>query len=57
MIGKPSNTKLESWNNLSSNPANIYMLKVNNRNIRTRGELYSKLTIETLEQEVNYVQS
>ena len=30
-------------------PAGIYVLKVNNRNFRTRCEIYSKLTIKTLE--------
>ena len=38
-------------------PAGIYLLKVNNRNTRTRCEICSKLTIETLEQGVKYVQS
>ena len=31
------------------NPAGIYLLKVNNRNTRTRCEIYSKLTIKTPE--------
>ena len=30
-------------------PANIYFLKVNNRNTRKRCGIYSKLTIKTLE--------
>ena len=30
-------------------PAGIYLLKVNNRNTRTRCEIYSKLTIKTPE--------
>ena len=30
-------------------PAGIYMLKVNNRNIRTSYEIFSKLTIKTSE--------
>ena len=38
-------------------PAGIYLFKVNNRNTRTRCEICSKLTIETLEQGVKYVQS
>ena len=33
-------------------PAGIYRLKVNNRNIRTRCEIYSKLTIKTPERRV-----
>ena len=33
----------------SSNPARIYLLKVNNRNTRTRCEICSKLTIKTPE--------
>ena len=37
-------------------PASNYMFKVNNRNTRTRCEICSKLTIETLEQDVKYVQ-
>ena len=28
------------------NPAGIYLLKVNNRNTRTRCEIYSKLTVK-----------
>ena len=30
-------------------PANVYLLKVNNRNTRKRCEICSKLTIKTLE--------
>ena len=41
---------------IRSFPAGIYLLKVNNRNTRTRCEICSKLTIETLEQDVKYVQ-
>ena len=33
-----------------SNPAEIYMFKVNKRNTRTRCEICSKLTIKTPEQ-------
>ena len=33
----------------TSNPAGIYLLKVNNRNTRTRCEICSKLTIKTPE--------
>ena len=32
-----------------ANPAGIYLLKVNNRNTRTRCEICSKLTIKTPE--------
>ena len=32
------------------NPAGIYLLKVNDRNTRTRCEIFSKLTIKTYEQ-------
>ena len=36
------------WNSPSeSNPTGIYLLKVNNRNTRTRCEICSKLTIKT----------
>ena len=42
---------------LPTYPAVNYTLKVNNRNTRTRCEICSKLTIETLEQGVKYVQS
>ena len=38
-------------------PAGNNMFKINNRNTRTRCEICSKLTIETLEQDVKYVQS
>ena len=34
---------------MSRNPAGIYLLKVNNRNTRTRCEICSKLTIKTPE--------
>ena len=37
----------EMWENI---PIDNYMLKVNNRNTRTRCEICSKLTIKTLEQ-------
>ena len=37
-------------------PADNYMFKVDNRNTRTRCEGFSKLTIETLEADVKYVQ-
>ena len=32
---------------LNANPANIYLLKVNNRNTRRKCEICSKLTIKT----------
>ena len=32
-----------------NNPADIYLLKVNNRSTRTRCEIYSELTIKTPE--------
>ena len=32
--------------NLSTSPAGIYLLKVNNKNTRTRCEICSKLTIK-----------
>ena len=32
-----------------TNPANIYLFKVNNRNTRKRCEIWSKLTIKTPE--------
>ena len=34
---------------ISSNPANIYLFKVNNKNTRKRCEINSKLTIKTPE--------
>ena len=37
-----------SWN-CRTNPTSIYPLKVDNRNIRARCELWSKLTIKTPE--------
>ena len=37
---------MKKYNN---NPANIYLLKVNNRNTRKRCEICSKLTIKTTE--------
>ena len=35
---------------MRSNPANIYLFKVNNRNTRKRCDICSKLTIKTPEQ-------
>ena len=35
--------------NFNSNPVGIYLFKVNNRNTRTKCEIYSKLTIKTPE--------
>ena len=35
---------------LGTHPAGIYLLKVNNRNTRTRCEICSKLTMKTPEQ-------
>ena len=32
-----------------SNPANIYLVKINNKNARKRCEIYSKLSIKALE--------
>ena len=43
--------------NFKTFPAGIYLRKVSNRNTRIRCEICSKLTIETLEQGVKYVQS
>ena len=37
-----------------SNPASIYLLKVNKINTRTRGEICSKLTIKTPERPITY---
>ena len=37
-------------------PAGIYIFKVKNRNTRTRYEICSRLKIETLEQDMKYVQ-
>ena len=39
----------------SSYPAGIYLLKVNNRNTRTRGEICSKLTIKIPEHNFEYI--
>ena len=38
-------------------PANIYLLKVDNRNTRARCEICSKLTVKTPERHQKYVQS
>ena len=42
-------TKYKSTIIFRSNPAGIYLFKVNNRNTRTRCEICSKLTINTPE--------
>ena len=48
-IGQSLITCLE-WKGLQqTNPAGIYLFKVNNRNTRTRCEICSKLTINTPE--------
>ena len=41
----------------SNNPASIYLLKVNNRNTRTRCETYSKLTIKIPERRQETIKS
>ena len=51
-IKKKIKKKVETGKYLTFNknyPAGIYLLKVNNRNTRTRCEICSKLTIKTLE--------
>ena len=42
------------WSNI---PASIYLLKVNNRNTRTRCETYSKLTIKIPERRQETIKS
>ena len=41
--------KIPTNSTFYSNPVSIYLFKVNNRNIRTRCEIYSKITIKTPE--------
>ena len=49
-------TIIHLTNNVNKiNPADIYLLEVNNRNTRTRSEICSKLTIKTPEQRHNGV--
>ena len=43
-----------SSNGFTANPQSIYLLKVNNRNTRTRREICSKLIIKTLERRQLY---
>ena len=45
-VNKSNNTNIKIF---SDSPAGIYLLKVNNRNTRTRCEICSKLTIKTPE--------
>ena len=40
---------MESWAKMGTYPGGNYMFKVNNRNIRTKCEICSKLTIKTPE--------
>ena len=42
---------ISQWNTwgLERNPVSIYMFKVNNKNTKTRCEIFSKLTVRTLE--------
>ena len=44
-----ANSNVISYLLVTTNPAGIYLLKVNNRNTRTRCEICSKLTIKTPE--------
>ena len=44
-----SGKQLSMCLNLTINPANIYLFKVNNRNSRNKCEIYSELTIKTPE--------
>ena len=37
------------WKHQKTSPTGIYLLKVNNKNIRTKCEIYSKLSIRTPE--------
>ena len=37
---------IQLWKDTLPNPANIYLFKVNNRNIGKRSEIYSRLTIK-----------
>ena len=48
--GATERNYLRSSLTAKENPAGIYLLKVNNRNIRTRCEICSKVTIKTPEQ-------
>ena len=47
------NSKKDVESNEILNPVGIYLLKVNNRNTRTRCEICSKLTIKIPEQRQN----
>ena len=38
-------------------PIDIYLFKINNKYIKTMSEIFSKLTIETIEQNVKSFQS
>ena len=52
-VAKPyiiSEIKVLEWEKLKNIAVGIYLLNVNNRNTRTRGEICSKLTIKTPEQ-------
>ena len=44
-----------NWIVVRKNPAGIYLLKVNNRNTRTRCEICSKLTIKISSNESNCI--
>ena len=44
---RPNKIKISPVKKKHNYPANIYLFKVNNRNIRKRCELRSKLTIKT----------
>ena len=65
MVARFRKYKLSIWKKLRNlkdsdetiivNSANIYLLKVNNRNTRTRCEICSNLTIKTLERRVSIV--
>ena len=51
MFDRALNTPLSIFPNafkIYETPADIYLFKVNNRNTRTRGEIFSKLTVKTL---------
>ena len=45
------------YHNISISPAGNYMLKVNNRNTRTRSQICSKLTIKTPERRLASLRS
>ena len=56
-VSSLQNSTIFSTTIMTKDPVSIYLLKVNNRNTRTRSEICSKLTIKTPERRQWFTES